>query len=838
MLLAAILLIPFFLNQKVSTVSAAAPAFTSKRVTITGVGDTHQLSIINKVAGSKYKWSSSDNAVATVTSKGLITSVSKGEAVIRCKITYPSKKTKTLTCNVKVYIPATDISITNATLVNGAYQLALGSKADLDALISPENSSETAYWYVEQDNGDASCITLDDASKGIITGVKEGKAVLRVKATKSATRKAADLSDIDASVIVEVMIPTATVNSADITGNNTIKVVFDSPIQKSTVIGAANDLLNSITITALKNTKGVLASDPGALTASLSDDLKTLTITTAKDMDGSYRIAFTKKILTSENVALEEYEKTITYIDADPPCITSAVPDDSGMIFRINFNKPINKTGLKVSYTPPSSTYVNSLTASILNTSSNYVLSQDSKTLLINLSGIATTDYGKSFFIQLYGIKDLNGNTPATSYLTATIYADASKKSQAQLITVTRTSYYTLTATFSRSIQFGGYLSVENGGMLLGAVDAEDNKKVNYTMLGGEASYTGMKTVSVSGWNSYNVIDTDTTGKTPVSRTVNFTVDSTPPTLTSNAYDAASGILTMTFSEKVKLNLTNGIFSANTTTLTGGAGGSRSITYSMVSHADGDNIIKLQMSGLDAIGYYTFNIGVGLVTDDYNNNNVDASITINNLSNTTELPGPYAIQPAGNPNQITLLFANMLDVASAQTVSNYSISGVNIISAVVSSNTPNGASVVLTVMDGSVDSSVERILKISGVRGYNGSFTAIGSFSMSVTLTDNKKPYYIAPPVFDTSSKSVVKLNFSETITGTLTVEVYQLSGATTTQLTGTVTINGNMAYINLGTIPPKGTWLKIVVTGNNLTDTSGNAVVFSTTTLGVAATY
>ncbi len=838
MLFTVVLLIPLFLNLEVSTVSAASPSFTKKKVVITGVDETYQLSIENKVAASKYKWTSSNKEVATVTSNGLITSLAKGEAVIRCKITYPSKKTKTLSCKVTVYIPAADISISNATLFNGAYRLALGSKADLDAVISPENSSDKAYWYVEQDNGDASCITLDDASKGIITGVKEGKAVLRVRAAKSATKKAADKSDIDASVIIEVVIPTATVNSVDITGTNTIKVVFDSPIQKSTVIGAANDLLNSITITAQKNAKGVPASDLGTLSASLSEDLKTLTITTAKEMDGSYKIIFTKKVLTSEGVTLEEYEKTITYIDADPPYITSAAPDDSGMIFRINFNKAINKTGLKVTYTPPSSTYVNSLTSSVLTTSNNYVLSQDQKSLFINLSGIASTDYGKSFLIQLYGIKDLNGNTPSTSYLTATLYADASKKPQAQLISVTRTSYYTLTATFSRSIQYGGYLSVEGGGSMFGAVDATDNKKVNYTMSAGEASFTGMRSVSVSNWNSYNVIETDTTGKTPVTRSVNFTVDQTPPVLTGNSYDGTTGLLTMTFSEKVKLTMANGMFTANMTTLTGGAGNIKNITYSMISHAEGDNIIKLQISGLDAIGYYTFNIGVGLVTDEYNNNNVDTSITINNLSSTTELPGPYALQPTNNPNQIILLFSNMLDLASAQTVSNYSISGVTIVSAVVSSNTPDGASVVLTIMDGSVDSTVERVLKISGVKGYNGSYTAISTFSMSVTIKDNKKPYYLDPPVFDTSSKSMVKLNFSETITGTLYVDVYQLSGQNTTQLTGTVTISGNMAYINLGAIQPKGIWLKIVVTGNNLTDTDGNPVVFKTTTLGVAVSY
>ena len=52
--------------------------------------------------------------IATVTNNGLVTSVTK-EVSDKCKITYPSGKTKTLSCDVTVIIPSEDIRINNAT---------------------------------------------------------------------------------------------------------------------------------------------------------------------------------------------------------------------------------------------------------------------------------------------------------------------------------------------------------------------------------------------------------------------------------------------------------------------------------------------------------------------------------------------------------------------------------------------------------------------------------------------------------------------------------------------------------------------------------------------------
>jgi Bacterial Ig-like domain (group 2). len=841
MLLVMVFLVPTLWNQKMTVASGAVtPSFTNTKVEISGIGQTYQMTIKNKIAKSKYKWSTSNNLVATVNSKGLITTVGKGTAVISCKITYPTKKSKTLTCNVTVSIPSTGIRISNATLVNGAYQVTVGGKVDLDTVISPDNSSDTTYWFVDPDSGDPGCVSVVDAEKGIITGVKPGKAVLRVKTAKTATKEAADLSDIQASVIIEVVQPTATVKSVDITSSNTISVVFSSPVQKSTVIGNANNLLDNIAITGVKDARNLSATDPGVLKASLSDDLMTLTITTTNMLKGDYRITVTNKILSMNGVAIDNYIKTISYVDVNPPYITGVTMDDSGVIDTINFSEVIDVTGFKVSYVTAAGEFADPATVGILNVVSNYVLSADKKSMKINLSNIATSDFGKSFTVMLSGIKDQSGNFPATAYLTAKLITDKTQKPQAQLISITRTSYYTLTATFSRSIQYGGYLAIENGSSIPGLVDQTDNKKVNYTISENDAKYIGSKSVSVSFWNSYNVIPSDMTGKTPVTRVISFDVDKTAPGMTNNVYDATTGILTLTFNEKVNLTTVNGVFSARLATTSGIVTSGKNLSYSMVTHNDGNNIIKVKLTGMDVIGYYSFDLGLGFVTDDFMNKSANANITINNSASGTELPGPFRVnQMVGDPNKIVLEFSNMLDLVSAQSTNNYTITGAVIQSAEVTSNSSTGATVVLTVKEGSIDVTVERVLSIKGVSGYNGSFSPITTYTKSITLMKNKKSYFLSPPIFDSSARNIIKLNFSDTITGSLAVNVYAMNNSSQfTQVPNSVSISGNTAYINLGIIPLSGTWLKIEIVNNNLTDMTGNGVTFDTNTLGVGVSY
>lgn len=831
LILVMLFMVNMVVNQKAAVALAAAtPTFVQTKLEIVGVGETYQLEIKDKISGSKYSWTTSDSNVATVTKDGLVTSVGAGTAKIKCKITYPNKNTKSLSCKVTVTIPAKEIKINNAPLTNGAYKLSLGSTMDFNRDLLPKESTDKTYWSIG--GGDPDCIRIDDATKGVVTAVKPGFVVLKATAAKSATAEAAKLSIVDAAVIIEVVGLSASVKSAEIVDANHIEVVFDSPVNQSTVIGQNNKLSDNIKLSVYPDVKGVYAKDPGTLTASLSADMTKLTITSTNMLDGTYGISFTNKILTTGGVAIEEYFKQMTYMDTTGPYIVGTQLDDSGMIATITFNEPINFTNFKVSNaTVLGGQSADALTLRILNETSNYVISQDKKSVTINMSKINSTDYGKMFSIIISGIKDLSGNLPEGFTLTAYVQTDNTKRPQAKPLYIIRTSYNTITAFFDRAISYGGTAMINNGPIIYGVIDSKDNKKVNYTLSQTETYYTGVKKVSISQWNSYNVLPTDYSASQWHDFNVDFTGDKTNPSLNTYGFDAESGILTLNYNEDVALKIPTGVLTGRLVTTTDDIRDGLNIGYTKVEHTDGDHVIKLQLSkaNMTAVGYYTFTLEQGFIVDNFNNPSILQPITINNTTGVTaELPGPTTItQSATNPSLIYLNFAHKLDKPSAETISNYNIPGVTITKAELTNNaTDTGATVVLTALDGTINISGLRPIIITGVKGYNNSFTPITYFYKEYDFKDNKKPVYESCSYDIINNK--IKINFDEQIMGTLKVKVTQTvaAGGLPVEYPATVAINGNSAELTLIGYPVKNIWISIDITENGITDINGNAAV------------
>lgn len=829
MFLAFVLIVPMFWDMNLTIANAAtSPTFVQTKIEIVGTGETYQLEIKDKVDKSKYSWSSSNTGVATVNDKGLVTSVSKGSSTIRCKITYPTKKTKTLSSKVTVTIPADEIDISNATLKNGAHLINLNETYDFDYTVFPVESSDKVFWSVG--GGDPDCIRIDDPSTGKITATKAGKVILMATAAKSATADAAALSIVNDAVILEVVGPTATVKNVEITNSNTMTATFDSPVIPSTVIGTSSVLSDNVTVSLSKDTKGVLADDPGALTASLSADGKTLTITAKNSFNGFYGVNFSSGILTTGGIALESYYKKINYIDTAPPAYSASSVDDSGYIATITFTEPLNFTNLKISgaaLVSTTGTQANATSLSVLNNVLNYTVSADKKSMSINMKSISPLDYGKLFQIYISGVTDLQGNAPANMYITAYVQADTSYKPQAVIKSLQRTAYKTITATFDRAIQFGGYIQIAGGSSILGTPDTTDAKKVYYTLSDADAILTGVKLVNVSGWNSYNVNPTDISAYSPHNMYVDFTADQTSPILTNYEFNADKGVLTLTYNEDVTLTIASGIFVSTYTSLVDDIRPNTNITYAKQSHTEGNNIIKLQLTGANTLGTYVFTLPQGFVTDNFRNQSVSRAMvltTTNGSSN--ELPAPYSVaQSTSSLSQIYVRFMNKLDAATAKNTNNYTIAGLQILTAELSENTPTGATVILTVADGSIVVEGERPVTIKGVMGYNNSYSAITSYSGTVALKENVRPTCNGA-VFDTTTKNIVRLNFSEPITGSISVKTYSVVTNATYEVTNSITYNGNSVLINLPQIPANNSFLRIEITSNTLTDVNGNTVL------------
>ena len=157
-------------------VEAATKITFSCTAKTVAIGGTYALTV-QGVTDKKatYAWSSADTEIAKVSKEGVVTGVSKGSTVVKCKITLSDKSTKTLSCDVTVQEQkaATAVEISNAKLGTiNAHTIKVGESYDFNRTIFPSNSTDKTYWYVL----DEEYAKVD--SSGVVTAKKEGMTIL------------------------------------------------------------------------------------------------------------------------------------------------------------------------------------------------------------------------------------------------------------------------------------------------------------------------------------------------------------------------------------------------------------------------------------------------------------------------------------------------------------------------------------------------------------------------------------------------------------------------------------------------------------------------------------
>ena len=421
------------------------------------------------------------------------------------------------------------------------------------------------------------------------------------------------------------------------------------------------------------------------------------------------------------------------------------------------------------------------------------------------------------------------------------LQTDNTPKPQARLIGVARTAYNTLTATFDRSIRFGGYATINNGASMVGLVDEKDTQRVHYTISDADAQRTGAQTISITGWQgAYNVNPNDTTSYQSHTRPVNFDVERSNPILLRDEFDPETSVLTLTYNREVILSSNTGTFNATVLTLNNERWPNNNVNYIKLASED-PKVIKLQLTNMTLFGNYSFTLDQYFVSDSFRNYGLPRPISIDNTGggSSDEFPGPYLVtQSATNPSEIFIEFMNMLDVASATDVRNYHIPGVTVLSARLEKNTKSeGSIVVLTIADGTIDITLERPLTINKVTDYDGRYSPLVDYKFNVLLRDNKKPYFVNPPVYDRTKLNEIHLTFSEEITGSMSVRVTQI-GQYSYEIGNRVEVSGYNVVIILNNIPDKDSTLRIDVIENKIVDLSGNQSAPMNTQLMVRAAY
>lgn len=140
------------------------PSLTATTVTLSTLTE-YDINLDNKVSGSKYKWTSSNPAVAKVNEKnGFVTAVSEGTALITCEITLPDGDTRILESIVTVGYDENAPVLTETVL-----DLEVGDKFDINL----ENKiAKSKYRWVSSDRS----VVKVNSSNGKVTAIGPGEA--------------------------------------------------------------------------------------------------------------------------------------------------------------------------------------------------------------------------------------------------------------------------------------------------------------------------------------------------------------------------------------------------------------------------------------------------------------------------------------------------------------------------------------------------------------------------------------------------------------------------------------------------------------------------------------
>ncbi|WP_167958628.1 hypothetical protein [Anaerosporobacter faecicola] len=297
--------------------AAAAPKLnkTSKTLYINenAIGSSFDFNISNKVSGSKYAWTTSNKAIATVNSKGLTKAATKtGEATISCKITLPTKKTKTLKATVTVKENATKVVIKNAPTT----EIGIGTNAyDFDStMTSASGAKATDYRTWEIDEASNTAGATIDAKNGKVTTTKAGSFKVRVRAYQNKTKLAAN--DTVDSEWLTVKVVSSVVSVAQ-TATNKVAVTFDDNMKEA--VKAENFAVKNKATNVVSAVKGISFSEDGKVVtvetfASYADGATYVLTYNEKDYEFATTIGEVASIEVKTSTVVENKATAIEYV--------------------------------------------------------------------------------------------------------------------------------------------------------------------------------------------------------------------------------------------------------------------------------------------------------------------------------------------------------------------------------------------------------------------------------------------------------------------------------------------------------------------------------------------
>lgn len=208
--------------------AAATPRPSTNSVRATGIslnhssasmaaGQTLQLKATispRNATNQRVTWSSADTAIATVSSKGLVTAVKAGNVQVTAK-TYDGWYTAT--CNVTVGQGLT------LSLNTTAVQMVMGQSASLTATMSGGDTSGKRITWTNSDTSVVSFVSSGDTLSGTLTPLKQGTAKITATITDTGIATICTVT-VGSGASIDVTAITLSQTSASMQQGNTMRL--------------------------------------------------------------------------------------------------------------------------------------------------------------------------------------------------------------------------------------------------------------------------------------------------------------------------------------------------------------------------------------------------------------------------------------------------------------------------------------------------------------------------------------------------------------------------------------------------------------------------------------
>ena len=744
-----------FLNRAIENLAKEEIELTVKTVTVT---DATTLEV-----------TLSDDKKHTVTLPTALPKNKETEVVFEIDGNKYSAKVTYEVTNVKV----ATVTVTNATTINAKLDTAELGKTVEDFTVLVDGTEVTPTAVVADATGANYTLTIPT-----LEGKKGNLSVNGTAATYDFTAlKVESVSAINGAQLV---------------------VKFTQPINVDDVVTttAGVTTLNASVLTV--NDSAVTGS---TYVASVSEDKKTVTIlanTPITNWDGYYTVKLLDgAVKSADGKFVPEAQFTINAEDKTAPTVSS-VTKTSATTYRVNFSEPIKNAGsLVATYKASGKSATADLNVVSTNMAKGYID--------VQITG-ANVPNGAVINLSWLGVQDYSGNLANPNPLELEITKGEKDGVAPTVTSIKTTALNKFEIEFSEEVNLA-VTQIKIGGNALAdgtttgqtpaqakLVQDKDNKK-KYTVTLADVKSSG-DIISVS-------IDkgvTDLSGEVLSStadyvKAIQFNNDVTAPTLVSSSVKkdvSGKEFLHLVFDENVTLStpsgasakmVYNGLTSIGTLTTVApiAVSGTDNKEWKIeLGHATTQFTSTTPSAAAAALvnnATYTFDL-VGLATDLAGNAIASKSVTFNRGTDTSAVTQYVTSIVQGSTNsEISVNFANNVDLATATNTANYAVQGAVVEKAEVIAGTLNR--VLLTIKDGSNTQTGARNVTVSGVKTAAGE-NMTKAHTQAVTLKENVAPKFTAT----LTANNTIELKFSEAVTAS-------------TASTGVIDTNDFVVYVD-----------------------------------------